>query len=87
MEKTRFIVMTAAAQMPSSCWGRYRRVAVLETTLPQGASPKMISDRAKGVKRIVATWEKCNVGTTRHCAYRQALAEAESMADRLNAGK
>jgi hypothetical protein len=26
----RYIVQTAAASMPSSCWGTYRRVAVLE---------------------------------------------------------
>jgi hypothetical protein len=27
----RFIVMTAAANMPNSCWGRYGKVAVVET--------------------------------------------------------
>ena len=41
---THFIVKTAAACMPASCWGQYRRVAVLEVEV--GTEPKMISARA-----------------------------------------
>lgn len=44
----------------------------------------MISLRAKGVKRIVATWEKLNVGKTDRCAFNRALNEAEALADKLN---
>jgi hypothetical protein len=59
---SRFIIQTAAAHMPSSCkWGPYRRVAVLEVR--DGVEwVAMISDRARGVVRVVATWERCNVG-------------------------
>ena len=82
-----YIVATAAAHMPSSCWGRYRRVAVLEIEagLPAGYWPAMISDRARGVVRVVETWESRNVGKTNRCAYRRAMAEAREMAEALNA--
>lgn len=80
--KTQFVVKTSAAKMPSSCKGVYRRVAVME--VEKGTTPKMISERAKGVVRIVEIWEDLNVGRTERCAYRQALAEAEAMAARLN---
>ena len=85
---TRYIVMSAAAAMPSSCWGRYRRVAVVEVKVVEGipANPKMISARARGVVRIVQTWEKLHVGRARsgRCAYSRAMAEAEGMANALN---
>lgn len=83
---TAFIVKTAAAAMPNSCWGTYRRVAVLE--VEAGVTDvAMISQRARGVVRVVATWEKCNVGHTSRCAYRLALAEAQQMAADLNAAR
>lgn len=47
----RYVVMTAAACMPSSCWGRYRRVAVVEVR--DGAEkPKQIRNTktATGVR-------------------------------------
>lgn len=77
---TRYIVMTACAKMPSSCKGTYRRVAVVETDLPGDEIPKMISDRARGVVRIVETWEARNVGKTRRGAYQKALAAAYGLA-------
>ena len=80
-----FIVMTAAAHMPNSVKARYRRVAVVETD--GTAYPKMISERAKGVKRIVETWERCNVGRNKRSAYARALAEASELCDRLNAAE
>jgi len=78
-----YIVKTAAAAMPNSCWGTYRRVAVIE--VQDGVTDvAMISSRARGVINIVATWEKLNVGQTSRCAYRRALAEAQQMAADLN---
>jgi hypothetical protein len=78
-----FIVKEATAKMPSSCWGKYKRVAVLE--VENGVfNVSMISDKAKGVVQVVATWERLHVGTTPRCAYRQALQEAEEMARSLN---
>jgi len=81
----KFIVQSAAANMPSSCWGRYARVAVLEV-LPSVTKVAMISSRARGVVQVVATWEKLNVGKTDRCAYGRALAEAKALAAKLNAG-
>jgi len=77
-----YVVKTACAKMPSSVKGTYRRVAVLE--VDPGTEPIMISERARGVRRIVHTWDRLNVGTTDRCAYRVALVEAEKMAADLN---
>jgi hypothetical protein len=46
----------------------------------------MISERAKGVIRVVQTWENLNVGKTDKCAYSRALRVAEMMAKRLTDG-
>lgn len=79
-----YIVQTAAAAMPSSCWGVYRRVAVLE--VHDGVQHvAMISPRARGVVRVVHTQEKLNVGKTARCAYEKALAWATAYAAELNA--
>ena len=80
----KYIVMDAGACMPAKCWGRYRRVGVVE--VEPGAKPKMLSERAIGVVAVVQTWERLNHGTTDRCAYRVALAEAEALAAALNAG-
>jgi len=80
---TKYIVMTATASMPASCWGRYRRVAVVELEAGFDEMPKMISPRARGISRIVRIWESLNVGLTKRCAYRVALAEAEGLAAKL----
>ena len=83
---TRFVVMTSSAKMPGSCWGQYARVAVVETDLPEG-TPKMISDRARGMVRIVQTWERCSAPPGgKNTAFTRALAEARAMADHLNGG-
>jgi hypothetical protein len=80
---SRYIVKTAAANMPNSCWGTYRRVAVLE--VEDGVEDvAMISERARGCIRIVETWERLNVGITDRCAYARALDEARAMARDLN---
>lgn len=82
---SRYIVMTASAQMPSSVRSAYRRVAVVETNLPEGEEPKMISTHARGVVRIVETWERCNVGRNVRSAYARAYAEAEALVEKLEA--
>lgn len=78
-----YIVKHSSARMPSTCKGRYRRVAVVE--VEPGAVPAMISTRARGVRRIVQTRERCNVGTSDRCAYQRAEEEAYRLADQLNA--
>ena len=82
--QTHFIVQDAAAFMPSSCWGVYRRVAVLEVDAPS-KRVAMISTRARGCHRVVKTWERLNVGKTDRCAFNRAYAEAEKLAAELNA--
>jgi hypothetical protein len=78
-----YIVKTASCTPSVKCWGRYARVAVLE--VEDGISDvKMISNRAKGVVKIVYLWENCFVGSTERCAYRVALAEAKEIAKKLN---
>ena len=80
---THYIVQSAAAQMPSSVKARYRRVAVLE--VQEGLTyVSMISKHAKGVIRVVKTWEKLHVGKTDKSAYNVALAEATALAAQLN---
>lgn len=82
-ENTHFIVKTSSAKMPRSCWGRYAHVAVIE--VESGVdSVSMISERARGVVRIVERWDSVHVGKTSKCAYQVALAEAEALADELN---
>jgi hypothetical protein len=84
-KSTKFIVQTAAAQMPASCKYPYRRVAVLEVAADV-ERVAMISARARGVVRVVQTWEKLNVGRQVRSAYAVALLEANKMAAELNGG-
>lgn len=77
MPGTHYIVMSSWAKMPTSCWGRYRRVALLE--VEEGYDlVSMISERAKGVVRIIKTWERCHYGRGKsgRCAYSRAWHEA-----------
>jgi hypothetical protein len=81
----RFIVMTSRAQATGSAskYGyNYRNVAVVETD--GEGMPKMISDRAKHLVRVVRRWGPCSVGKTERSAYRIALADAEARAAKLN---
>lgn len=81
---THYIVQTATAKMPGSCkFGRYIRIAVLE--VEKGLEKvAMISERARGCHRVVATWERRGVGKTDRCASARAYAEAETLAAELN---
>lgn len=86
--RTAYIVMDSAAKMPSSCWGSYRRVAVLEVRRdPQGRAlrPHAIDARARGVVRIVRTWERLREGTTHRSVYQRALEAASALQARLTA--
>lgn len=82
------IVMTSSAKMPSSCWGRYGNVAVVEVdpdALPPGrAKPSMISTHARGVIQILWHSGPRNIGKTSKCAFERAVAHAEAMAKQLN---
>ncbi len=78
-----FIVMTASAKMPGSVKAPYKRVAVVE--VEAGAAPKMISERARGVVRIVQTWERLHARGV-NTAYARALVVARDLARDLNSG-
>jgi len=80
---TEFVVLTAMAKMPQSCWGNYGRIAVCE--MKKGVRPKMISERAIGMVRIVETWERLNIGKTSKCAFQKAMKQAKEMTLKLNA--
>lgn len=78
----KFIVMTAAACMPSSCKGKYGKVAVVET---DGENiPKQIHPNHKAVKRIVQVWDRRFWGTTDRCAFHLAKKQAEELVEKLN---
>lgn len=81
------IVMTASASMPASCKGRYGKIAVVQLTqeyTAHGKRPKMISERAKGVLRIVWQSGPQNMGKTPKCGFERARAEAERYAIQMN---
>jgi len=79
--------MTSSAKMPSSCKGRYRNVAVVQLSQEYTAKnirPAMISDRARGVLRVVWHSGPQNEGKTERCGYQRALRAAEQYAFDLN---
>ena len=81
-EVPRYVVLYANACMPGSCWGRYGKVAVVETN---GIDmPKAIHPNHKAVVKIVRVWDRRNKGTTDRCAYAIACEEAEELAAELN---
>lgn len=78
-------LLVASAQMPASCKGVYKRIAIVETVSAE--RPKMISERTKGVIRIVRSWERLHVGKTERCAYARAMREAEGLLASLQSGQ
>ena len=81
---TEFVVMTASAQMPASNrYGRYGKIALCE--VEKGVTPKMISERARGMVRIVDLRDRLFWGSTSKCAFQKALAELTARAAELNA--
>jgi hypothetical protein len=81
---TEFIVMTSSAKVPLKArkFGRYLHVAVCE--VEAGRRPAMISERARGMVRIVTDSGPVSEGKTDRCAYARAFAAATAMARDLN---
>ena len=72
-------IMSSSEAMPNSCWGRYRRVAIVETT-SDSVHPKMISTHARGIVRIVHEWRRLNATTNGpNTAYAIAMRDAHAM--------
>lgn len=78
-----YIVQTATANMPGSCWGRYGRVALIEVDSPEIQRVSMISTRARHVIRIVRLWDRVFWGTSNRCAFQQAIMAAEDERRRM----
>ena len=65
-------------------YGSYKRIAILE--VEDGVTEvSMISERARGVIRIVEQWNGLNVGKTDNCAFAKGMEEAEEMLETLRA--
>lgn len=81
-----YTIKVSRAKMPSSVkCSDYYRIGLLEIDSPD-VQPKMISDRARGVVRVVAVWDRVYMGSTARCAYAVAMREAEAMRDQLAGG-
>jgi len=86
-----WIVMTSSGQVPASCRGNYRKVALVKLTpegkcaYRQGWRPPRIDDRLTGIEKIVQLGSH-NVGKTDSGAYQRTLAQAEAMVAKYNAG-
>lgn len=81
----RYVVKTSCAHTPSSWKWKHRRthVAVLHVD-SHVRYPAMISERARGVRSIVAFWGSQYDGLSTHCQAYLARCKAEDMADELN---
>jgi hypothetical protein len=73
--------------MSVQCLSEYRHVAVVEIDrdILGNNEPKMISARAKGVKKIHWCSPPTYVGKTERCAFQKALKKANEIRDRLSA--
>ena len=78
-----YLVKTSCAKMPGSVRAPYRHTAVLEVE-PDVESVAMISNRARGVVRIVREWGPSFLGLTSRSAAQRDLAEARILAAELN---
>ena len=80
---SKFLIRESAAAMPTSVQSPYVHIAVLEVE-DDVESPPIISERARGVIRIVQVWRKLpRRGTTLKSAYGRARAEAEALITQL----
>lgn len=82
-EETEYVMKISCAKMPANCWGSYKNVAVME--VKKGTKPRMISERANGVVRVVRVFGPSNVGTTSRCGHQQDILAAKILIDELNA--
>lgn len=84
IDRSRFIVRVSSAKMPSSCWGQYEHVAVMEVdwSVKQVCA---IDERLRCVRRIVRRWDRRHVGKTERSAASVAYRQACELAKRLNA--
>lgn len=79
-----FIIMTAKASMPNSCFGSYSymKVAVVQI-LKSGYKPKQIHPNNKKIK-IIRIWDRLYAGSTKNCAFEKAMVQAKELCTQLN---
>jgi hypothetical protein len=85
-----YIVMTSKAKMPNSVKARYVNVAVVQLNqyyTAHGLRPKMISERAKGVLKVIHLGHYPANGKTMKSGFQQALARANQLAYDANNAK
>jgi hypothetical protein len=85
-ERYSYHIVVSSACMPNSCWGVYKRVALVRIDHHErvsGFMPKVIRE-GRGIK-IERVWDKLNVGTTDRCAFKVALREATELLADLSA--
>lgn len=77
------VIRVSAATPSINCFGKYKKVAVMmmESGSP---APRMISNRAKGCKKILWISGFVSVGKTDRCAYAKAIRYATALADAIN---
>ena len=83
----KWIVMESQAKMPHSCWGSsaYRNIALVELRCEKLGTPKMISTRARNIRRIISARYGIHLGRTSRSAGQQVLAEYHERAASHNA--
>ena len=76
-------MLKISTDTPRGGYGNYAKIGLLEVE-PGTTHVSMISERAKGVIRVVETWPGLFRGKTDACAFSVALEEAKILCDRLN---
>lgn len=85
--KTEFVIRVSEAHQPSSRKWQHRRTRVAVLEVEPGTVPAMISERARGVVRVVRVWEDLYTGPSQHCQYACAMRAARDLAGRLSAAQ
>ena len=78
-QTTDLVVVSSCAAMPNSCWGIYRRAALVE--IPRSLHHIAAIDSRR--LTIVTSREKLNVGSTTRCAFARALTELIVICDEM----
>lgn len=80
---SRFIVMERSDRNCGG-WGGYVKIAVVEVEDDWPGEPAMISERSRGVIRVVERWDRLYNGLTENCAAGRVRLEAAQLVERLN---
>ena len=85
----RFAVVTSCAKMPTSCWGRYLHVGLVELDRvriadePDSRWTITLTDRARAVIEVLVVHRACHAGEMVRSEARRSLDELIELADRV----